>query len=133
MISQAPGDKEIVVSGGFTDEQEIKSSKENSDVSHLSSTHEEADTRLVLHAVYSQHDIVVVASRDTDVLLLLVSHFSRAYCSELWMLSGSSKKNWYFPIHTIVEHLPDSIIPDYRMCHNIIYGKSFKTVFMERF
>ena len=27
------------------------------------------------------------------------------------MLSGTSKKRRYFPIHTIVEHLPDSIIP----------------------
>ena len=65
---------------------------------------------LVLHAVYSQHDIVVVASQDTDILLL-VFHFSRAYCRELWMLSGTTKKRRYFPIHTIVEHLPDSIIP----------------------
>ena len=49
LISQEPCDKEVVFSGGFTDEQEIKSRSG----SHLSSTH--ADKRLVLHAVYSKH------------------------------------------------------------------------------
>ena len=57
VISQAPGDKKIVVSRGFTDEREIKSSKENPDAFHLSLTHVETDTMLVLHAVYSQHNM----------------------------------------------------------------------------
>ena len=68
-------DKEIVVAGGFRDELEVKSSTCATDLGPLKSTHEEADTRLVLHAVHSQFHTVVVSSRDIDVLLLLVSHF----------------------------------------------------------
>ena len=46
----------------------------------LKSTHEEDDTGLVLHAVHSQFHTVVMSSRDTDVLLLLVSHFQSMQC-----------------------------------------------------
>ena len=73
--SQAPVDKYIVVAGGFRDELEVKSATGTADFGPLTSTREEADTRLVLHAVHSQFHTVVVSSRDTDILLLLVSHF----------------------------------------------------------
>ena len=53
----------------------LKSSTCTTDLGHLQSKHEEPDTRLVLHAVHSQFHRVVVSSSDTDVLLLLVSHF----------------------------------------------------------
>ena len=87
---QAPKDKEIVVAGGFRKELEVKSSKGTTDSTPLKSTHEEADTRLVLHAIHSQFNTVVVSSRDTDVLLLLVSHFRCMQCEHLWMMSGTS-------------------------------------------
>src|SRR3989442_774798 len=80
LCSQAPKDKEIVVVGGFRDELEVKSSKGTTDLSYLKSTHEEADTRLVLHAIHSQFNTVVGSSRDTDVLLILASHFQRMQC-----------------------------------------------------
>ena len=57
----------IVVAAGFTEELEARSSK--------TTTNEEADTRLLLHAVHSQFNTVVVSSRDTDVLVLLVANF----------------------------------------------------------
>ena len=43
--------KVIVTSGGFKDELEVWSSKDNIDITKLSSTHEEADTRLILYAI----------------------------------------------------------------------------------
>jgi len=94
LCSQAPDDKEIVVAGGFREELEVRSSKATTDLTHLKATHEEADTRLVLHAVHasSQFNTVVVSSRDTDVLVLLVSHFTRVQYEHLWMLSGTTKK-----------------------------------------
>lgn len=92
LCSQAPDDKEIVVAGGFKDELEVRSSKTTTDLTHLRATHEEADTRLVLHAVHSQCNTVVVSSRDTDVLVILVSHYPRAQCEHLWMMSGTTKK-----------------------------------------
>ena len=97
-------DKEIVVAGGFRDELEIKSSTGATDLGRLKSTHEEADTRLVLHAVHSQFNTVVVSSR--DVLLLLVSLFQRLQCEHLWMKSGTSKKRRYMPLDAVVNRLP---------------------------
>ena len=65
--------------------------------STFKATHEEADTRLVLHAIQCNFNTVVISARDTDVLLLLVAHFQRTQGSHLWM-SGTSKKRRYIPI-----------------------------------
>ena len=43
------------------------------DVSALRTTHEEADTRIILHAINVDVDTLIVPVRDTDVLLLLLS------------------------------------------------------------
>ena len=106
MCSQTPVDKEIVVAGGFRDELEVKSSTGATDLGPLKSTHEEADTRLVLHAVHSRFHTVVVSSRDTGVLLLLVSHFQRMQYQHLWMKSGTSTKWRYIPIDAVFNKLP---------------------------
>ena len=65
----------------------------------------EADTRLVLHAIYCQFNTVVMASRDTDVLLLLVYHFQTMSCEHLWMMCGTSKKRRYIPIGHVFNNL----------------------------
>jgi len=57
----------------------------------LAANNEEADTRLILHAleaVKSGYKRIVVKCRDTDVLLMLV-HFLGAR-AEVWMLSETS-------------------------------------------
>ena len=92
---QAPADKEIVVAGVFRNKLMVKSSQDKTDVTPFESTHEEADTRLVLHAIHCQFNTIVVASRDTDVLLLLMYHFQRVNCEHLWMMCGTSKKRRY--------------------------------------
>lgn len=51
LIASALPDPEIVMAGGFLDEHEVRSSKESQNVSLFVSTHEEADTKLVLHTV----------------------------------------------------------------------------------
>ena len=106
LCSQAPVDKEIAIVGGFRDELEVKSSTGATDLGPLKSTHEDTDTRLVLHAFHSQFHTVVVSSRDTDVLLLFVSHFQRMQCQHLWMKSGTSKKRRYIPIDAVFNKLP---------------------------
>ncbi len=104
LCSQAPEEKEIVIAGGFTEELEVRSSKETSDLHAQRSTHE-ADTRMVLYAVHGQFRTVVVSSQDTDVLLLLVAHFERAQCEHLWMMSGTSKKRRYIPVNVVYDKL----------------------------
>lgn len=106
LCSQAPDDMEIVVAGGFREEVEVRSSKPTTDLTQLRANHEEADTRLVLHSVHSQYNTVVVSSRDTDVLVLLVSHFPRVQCEHLWMMSGTTKKRRYIPIDAVFNNLP---------------------------
>ena len=106
LIIQAPDGKEIVVGGGFREEHEVRSSRSTTDLSQLKATHEEADTRMVLHAVHSQHNTVVVSSKDTDVLVLLLSHFQHIHCEHLWMLTGTAKKPRYIQIGAVFNNLP---------------------------
>eukprot|EP00795_Rhopilema_esculentum_P002441 gene2440-biopygen11452 len=75
LLRQATEDKEIVTAGGFINELLAQSSKYYTDTLSLSADHEEADTRLALHAINATCNTVVVAARDADVLIILVSHF----------------------------------------------------------
>ena len=110
LITQVPDDKEIVTSGGFIDEQNVRSSNPRTNINHLKSNHEEADTCIILHDVnYSCHTFV--SCRDTDVLVLLVSHFHKIQCNELWVKAGKSKNQKYIPVHHIVNRIPPNIIP----------------------
>ncbi len=73
------------------------------DVSHLRAAHEEADTRILLHAVdattigYERH---IIQCRDTDVLLLLLV-FAHLLSPEIWMKAGTAKKPRYIKVHDI--------------------------------
>jgi hypothetical protein len=75
-------------------------------VHELEARHEEADTHIVLHCVKRQALIIVVAARDTDVLVLLLSHLDTMSCSRLWMKGGTSRNRKYIPIHTIAAQPP---------------------------
>ena len=105
---QAPEDTEIVVAGKFRYELEVKSSICITDLGPMKCTHEEADTRLVLHAVHSQFHTVAMPSKGSDVLLLLVSHFQSTRCQYLLMKSGTSKKRRCIPIDAVFNKLPGS-------------------------
>ena len=74
------------------------------DLSSMCATHEEADTRIILHgadAAANGYDRLVIACRDTDVLLLLVV-FSEYLAQEIWMRIGSTKKPSFVNIKQIV-------------------------------
>jgi hypothetical protein len=115
LIAQSPRNKTIVVAGGFTDELEVQCSNPNVDVTPLKSSQEEADTRLVLHAIYSNANTVVVSARDTDVLLLLAAHLFRMRCQQLWMMAGTAAKRKYIPVKEMLKKLPpesvDTLLP----------------------
>ena len=96
--------RELIVSGGFSDILKVWSSdKSREDFEGLASNHEEADTRIILHARdatvkgYSQ---VNVLCRDTDVLVLLLAHRENL-CQNIWMFSGTSRRTCYIPVHKI--------------------------------
>lgn len=99
---------EIVVSGGFTNEEYAQSTNPESDISALFATHEEADTRVVLHAVLSNADNIVVMARDSDICLLLIHHFQKMTSSKVWMMAGTAKERKYIPIHEICQIIPNA-------------------------
>lgn len=86
------GSCELITAGGFTDTDTAKSSI-GRDMCKLKASHEEADTRMILHAIDAKqegYDRLVVLCRDTDVLILLL-HFVPHLSEEIWMQAGTAK------------------------------------------
>ena len=105
-------DQELVIAGGCETPDLVVSSVTGI-LHHLCSTHEEADTRIVLHAndaVSKGYERLIVYSRDTDVLLLLIHHVT----AEVWMVAGTKQKPKYFPVHQIRESLNPQV------CRNLL-------------
>ena len=67
--------------------------------------HEEGDTRLILHCIHAHMNMIVVSVRDTDVLLLLLAHYRRNDCTQLYTKAGTSKAPKYFPVDEIYQNL----------------------------
>ncbi|CAM1319292.1 Uncharacterised protein g7165 [Pycnogonum litorale] len=102
IISSELGGKEIIVSGEFTEITKTISTSER-DVSPLSANHEEADTRIVLHACDAAdhgYERTIVVCRDTDVLVMLTV-FSAKLSQEVWMKAGTSKSPRMIRVHDI--------------------------------
>ena len=69
----------------------------------LRSGHEEADTKIVLHArdaTIRGYQQINVICRDTDVLVLLLAHLPNL-SPAIWMFTGTAKRKLYFPVHQI--------------------------------
>ena len=64
--------------------------------------HEEADTRLLLHAKHAAHDDhtnILIRTVDSDVVVLALFAFHSIDVSELWVAFGVGKYKHYVPIH----------------------------------
>ncbi len=86
------------MSGGKDDELR-KLTRERSTVIG-SSDHEEADSRIVLHAVLAAEcgaTSIVVNSPDTDVLLLLLYHRQNISAQQIYFYNGKR----FLPVHTM--------------------------------
>ena len=105
LCSWATSEQEVAVAGGFKDEREVRSSKTSTDIAQLRATHEEADTRLVLRALNCPFEVLVVSSKDTDVLVMLLAHFPNMQCEHLWMRSGTAKQHKDIPIRETFNNL----------------------------
>ena len=93
-----------MINGGFKETLKVWSSDTSrQDVRELASDHEEADTRIVLHArdtAARGYKQVNILCRDTDVLVLLLAHREHL-CQEIWMFAGTSRQRRYIPVHRI--------------------------------
>ena len=78
--------------------------------------HEEADTRIVLHASLAEENVVVVA-KDTDVLVLLVSEYSKLLPTQEWVMKYDTNK--YTSISKITKYLGPTVSNNISRFHAI--------------
>ncbi|MGH0136162.1 UNVERIFIED_CONTAM: hypothetical protein FKN15_025588, partial [Acipenser sinensis] len=99
LITNAPAEKNI--SSCWWIPERRRTSNPDLDIQKLQANHEEADTRLVLHYMHTSGKSVVESACDTDVLVLLVAHFHKMKCKNMWMKAGTAKQRKYIPVHEI--------------------------------
>ena len=79
------------------------------DICNLSPcTHEEADTRILLHAAECAtqgFNTVMIRTVDTDLMIIACSMFQHLGISELWIAFGTGTNFRYVPMHDIVKEL----------------------------
>ena len=101
---------ELVTGGGFQDPTKAFSTMR--DMSTFLCNHEEADTRLIYHALEAVGDNfnrLLVFCRDTDVFLMLIHFFKNKCDIEVWMVAGTAKQRKCYPIHDIAQQLTEII------------------------
>lgn len=102
-------DQELIIGGGLNDPTNtvMISNGCSCYIDDLKSDHEEADTRMILHASHasSSKERIVIHSSDTDVAALAIHSFHNINCKELWIKTGVKDKVRYLPIHTIAVKL----------------------------
>jgi hypothetical protein len=71
LIRQAPEGKVVVTGGGFISEDQTDSNDKSLNLDNLKATHEEADTRMILHMLHFKNvyncRTIAVSATDTDV------------------------------------------------------------------
>ena len=101
------GPTELYLGGGFKEETKsvLLSGGSVTDVPALESTQQEADTRVILHTLYSVQnegvERVVIHANDTDIITTCLYYGATHLCDlpELWVRAG---QNAYLPIHEMV-------------------------------
>ena len=96
----------------------------------LSSTQEEADTRIILQSLHADSEFgarnvkgrIVIRCSDTDVLVLCIHYFGRLeHTNELWLFMGSVVKGRdsrrYIPVHEVSRAFP---VAFYQQCTPLI-------------
>ena len=108
---QLPPQKEFVIGGGFRDGGNAVTVTRGQcrEVQALWSSHEEADTRMILHAKYAARTDrrLVIQSPHTDVLILSVSQFRSLGCPELWFRLKDREQ--MIPVHHIAHALGEEL------------------------
>ena len=107
--------QKLVIGGGFKDGTRTVTVRSGhcEDGRALTSDHEEADTRLLLHAKYAADAHpgcrIVIQSPDTDVFALSVAHFADLNCRELWFKTGVKDRLRYIPVHEVSQALEEKM------------------------
>ena len=84
------------------------------DVEELKCDHEEADSRMFIHAHCAAENEnagrVIITLPDTDVAVLCLFHCSMLNINELWFHIYTGKKRRFISMHVIAEKLSEEII-----------------------
>jgi len=111
--AQLPPRKELVIGGGFRDGEKAVTVARGQckDDQTLHSNHEEADSRMILHAKHAAraNRRLVLQSPDTDVLVLSVIFFRSLDCPELWFRTGVKDLHRFIPVHDIAHALGEKM------------------------
>ena len=80
------------------------------EVSELKSSHEEADTRLLLHAKHAaiENDRIIIKSPDSDVFLLCIA-MQRVIEKDLYFMTGTGNRFRVIHIRAIAETLGENV------------------------
>ena len=106
--------EQLFVSGGndkvcnIISKEQSEEDKEDLVCEELHSNHEEADTRIVCHAIYAAKagaQTIVIQSPDTDILVLLLHHRSAIPAKNIFFSTGHEGKHTsmkrFIPVHTL--------------------------------
>ena len=103
--------------------EEVLSNNPDVDVSAIQPcNHEEADTRLLLHALHASNDgfsKLLIVTVDTDVVVLAIHHFWSLGLDELWVEIGVGKNRRWHPIHIYANALGKDI------CEALVFWYAF--------
>jgi hypothetical protein len=98
-------DQQLILAGGFRDGERavVVTGGQSECIEALTSDHEEADTRLLLHAKHAAESVerIIIQSPDTDVAVMCASHYDEIGCTELWFKTGTKDKTRYIQMHDI--------------------------------
>ena len=91
------------------------------DIPGLQSNHEEADTRLLLHAKHAADNAsrIVIQSPDTNVLVICTSHFNSLSCEELWFQTGVKDRLRFIPVHKVAPALGEGMCNALPVFHSL--------------
>lgn len=127
IISAAPArlkvQDTIVLAGGFENGQDVRIVDHTGVhcLPELDSTHEEADTRMVLHAIHlsRNYQTIIVKSDDTDVLVLLIYYVSRQVfgTASIFMHAGHGDRQRFIPVSEISKRLGTALCESLPACH----------------
>ena len=82
--------------------------KDDVDESLVPCTHEEADTRLFLHAAHASrcgYDKILICIVYTDIVVQVVATYVDLHVSELWIAYGTGNSFTFIPVHEISQSL----------------------------
>ena len=105
-IMDYPHEEKVIYA---TDKEKVLCSQRHFDCEFISPcNHEEADTRVIIHACDAArkgNKNILIRTVDTDILVLAIANVERIGAHELWLAFGTGKDFRYLPAHEIANAL----------------------------